>query len=119
MNRGPAQISQARDEKDGTPKAHRGNSRTEAKITFVPGDYMRFDAVTALWGDFPDPAEQARAILESCDDNVDAARSLVAARFKFARDIEELRYWCQVEELLSKEASTFNLNASSDEEAQR
>ena len=80
---------------------------------------MRFDAVTALWGDFPDPARQARAILESCDEDVDVARFLVAARFKFARDMEELRYWCQVEELLTKEASPLNLNAPPDEEAQR
>ena len=80
---------------------------------------MKFDSVIALWGDFPDPAERAKAILESCDEDVDAARFLVAARFKFARDFDELRYWCQVEELLSQQASPFDVSAPSDQEAER
>lgn len=80
---------------------------------------MSFDSKAAWRFDFPDPTEQARAILELSNENIQLARSLVWARLKFARDVDEIHYWCQVEKLLSRRASTVDSNAASDEEAGR
>lgn len=80
---------------------------------------MSFDSMAEWRFNFPDPAEQARAILEISDENIQIARSLVWARLKFARNVDEIHYWCQVEKLLSRRASTIGLNSASDEEAGR
>jgi hypothetical protein len=78
---------------------------------------MSFDSVAVLCSDFPDPDEQAKAILEICDENVQIARSLVWTRLRFARTVEEIHYWVQVERVLAKRASTFEFNTPSDEQA--
>jgi len=78
---------------------------------------MSFDTMVRLH--FPDPVEQARAILEIADENIQVARTLVWARVRSARSVDEIHYWCQVEKLISKRPSGFNLNAPSDEEAER
>jgi hypothetical protein len=75
---------------------------------------MSFDSIPVWCSEFPDPDEQARAILEISDENLQVARSLVWARLKFARKIEEIHYWCQVEKLLSPRASDSDCNAPSD-----
>jgi hypothetical protein len=77
---------------------------------------MGFDSMVRSHFAFPDPLEQARAILEIAE-NIQVARSLVWARLKFARNVDEIHYWCQVEKFLSKRAPSFNLNSPSEEEA--
>jgi hypothetical protein len=80
---------------------------------------MSFDSTVAVSGDFPNPAEQAQAMLETSDGNIQAARSLVWAMIRFATKVDEIRYWCQVESLLAQRASSFTANAPSDKEAER
>jgi len=80
---------------------------------------MSFDSMAVLRSDFPDPVEQARAVLEICDDNIQVARSLVWTQLKLAKNLEEIHYWCKVEKSLSKEASALDLNTLSDEDAER
>jgi hypothetical protein len=64
---------------------------------------MTFDLTSMACSSFPDPAEQARAILEICGKDIHDAQSLVAARLKFARSQDDLHYWNQVSALLSKQ----------------
>jgi hypothetical protein len=80
---------------------------------------MSFHPMAAVRSDFPNPAEQAQAILEISDANIQVARSLVWARIRFATNIDEIRYWVQVERLVSNRAASFDTNAPSDKEAER
>lgn len=80
---------------------------------------MSFDSKAAWRFDSPSPTEQARAILEISDENIQIARSLVWAQLKFARNVDEIHYWCQVDKELSRRASTTDFNSRSDEEAGR
>lgn len=82
-------------------------------------NYMSFDSMAAVRHDFPNPAEQAQAILEISDANIQVARSLAWARIRFAKNTGEIHYWCQVERLLSKWACSFDTNVPSDKEAER
>jgi hypothetical protein len=61
---------------------------------------MNFPSETAAWPDFPNPAGQARAILETCHDDINDAHVLVTANVKFARTAEDLRFWEKVQMLL-------------------
>jgi hypothetical protein len=58
---------------------------------------MSFDGETASWPDFPDPAEQAREILDTCHKDIRDARSVVAVNVKFARTAEEVHRCSQVQ----------------------
>ena len=80
---------------------------------------MSFDSMAAWCSDFPDPTRQAQVVLEIFEEDIQVARSFVWARLRSARSVDEIHYWCQVERLISKRASGFNLNAPSDEEAER
>jgi hypothetical protein len=80
---------------------------------------MTFDLTTMRCSSFPDPAEQARAILDICGKDIHDAQSLVAARLKFARSQEDRHYWDQVGALLSKQAPTADALSSLTEEPSR
>lgn len=80
---------------------------------------MNFDSTAPVCGDFPNPVEQAQAILEASDADVQLARSLVWARIRLARTVDELHYWCHLDKLVLKAARFFNIHVPSDEEAER
>ena len=50
---------------------------------------------------FPDPAEQADALLEFCEGEIDEARRIAAINHKFARHEADRIYWARVEALIS------------------
>jgi len=80
---------------------------------------MCFDYWVTVSNDFPNPAKQAQALLEISDENIQAARSLVWARIRFATNVDEIRYWCQVHRLLSQPEHSVNANGPSDGEGER
>lgn len=65
---------------------------------------MSSDAPQALEAGFPDPAQQAEALLEVCQGDVHEAQAIVGTNLKFATEEAERRYWCSVEALLSKQS---------------
>lgn len=80
---------------------------------------MSFDSTAVVCGDFPNPIEQAQAILEASDADVQLARSLVWARIRLAMTVDELLYWCQVDKLVLKSGRFFSIHTPSGKEAER
>ena len=56
----------------------------------------------ALETNFPNPGEQAEALLEICEGDVREAQSIAATNLRFAGDAKERRYWWCVGALLAK-----------------
>ena len=54
-----------------------------------------------LKGHFPDPAEQAEALLEICQGDLDEARSIADTNLKFAKCLADRIYWSRVRVLIS------------------
>ena len=54
-------------------------------------------------GEFPDPAEQAVALLEMCQGDIREARLLASTNVTFARSEGDLHYWSRVTLLIPEE----------------
>jgi|HubBroStandDraft_2_1064218.scaffolds.fasta_scaffold1912690_1 hypothetical protein len=67
---------------------------------------MLVDDHTLCKGGFPDPGEQAEALLEICQGEIGEAQGIVATNLKFARPPEARLYWSRVEVLISKQEPT-------------
>jgi len=80
---------------------------------------MTFELITMGCSSFPDPAEQARAILEICGKDIHDALSLVAANLKYARSQDDRHYWDQVSALISKQSPTADVADRLSEEPSR
>ena len=52
---------------------------------------------------FPDPADQAEALLETCQGDIGEAEEIAITNFKFAKCQEDQIYWTRVEALISKQ----------------
>jgi predicted lipoprotein len=61
---------------------------------------MRGDDQAVFNDNFPDPAEQAEALLESCQGDVCEAQTITATNFKYAKYRADQLYWSRVEVLL-------------------
>ena len=66
---------------------------------------MSIDGQTAFDADFPVPAEQAEALLETCQGDVVEARRIAETDLEFAGGLEMRRYWSSVGACLSKHVS--------------
>jgi hypothetical protein len=55
-------------------------------------------------GPFPDPEQQAEALLEICPGDVDEAQGIAATNLKFARSWDDGVYWLRVEGLIEASA---------------
>jgi hypothetical protein len=72
---------------------------------------MSIDGQTAFEADFPVPAEQAEALLETCQGNVAEARRIADTNLEFAGGEEMRCYWSSVSACLSKHVSNDGANA--------
>jgi hypothetical protein len=54
-------------------------------------------------GCFPDPAEQAEALLEICQGDIGEALGIAGTNFNFAKSQEDQLYWTRVEALIAKQ----------------
>jgi hypothetical protein len=52
---------------------------------------------------FPDPAEEAEALLDICQGNIGEAQGIAVTNFKFAKCQEDQLYRTRVEVLISKQ----------------
>jgi hypothetical protein len=67
---------------------------------------MSIENQRALEADFPDPAEQAEALLELCEGDICEAELIADTNLKFANDEGERRYWSRVKHEIVKQDST-------------
>jgi hypothetical protein len=56
-------------------------------------------------GPFPDPEQQAEALLEICQGDVDEAQRIAATNLKFARSWDDGIYWLRVGGLIETRAA--------------
>jgi hypothetical protein len=75
------------------------NSDPESEL-FQMGALMRGDDQAVFNDNFPDPAEQAEALLESCQGDVCEAQTIATTNFKYAKYQADQLYWSRVEVLL-------------------
>ena len=59
------------------------------------------DGQPLLKAHFPDPAEQAEALLETCEGDIREAKGIAATNYKFANYPADRLYWSRVEVLIS------------------
>ena len=59
------------------------------------------DGQLPLRAHFPDPAEQAEALLETCEGDIHEAKGIAATNYKFANYPADRLYWSRVEVLIS------------------
>jgi len=52
-------------------------------------------------GEFPDPAKQAEALLETCQGDVREAQGIAVTNLKFAQNLVDRLYWLRVAALVS------------------
>ena len=64
---------------------------------------MSVNGQTAFEPNFPNPGEQAEALLEICDGDIREAQIIAATNLRFASDATERRYWSTVETLILKQ----------------
>lgn len=64
---------------------------------------MGVDAQPVIKGDFPDPAEQAEALLENCQGDVREAQAIAATNLRFSDCQADRTYWLRVETLILKQ----------------
>jgi hypothetical protein len=76
---------------------------------------MSIDSQTAFEADFPVPAGQAEALLETCQGDVAEARRIADTNLEFAGGEEMRRYWSTVCACLSKHVSNDGVNAGDQE----
>jgi hypothetical protein len=67
---------------------------------------MLVDDHTLCKRGFPDPTEQAEALLEICQGDIGEAQGIVTTNLKFARHPEDRHYWSRVKVLISKQEPT-------------
>jgi hypothetical protein len=72
---------------------------------------MSIDGETAFDADFPVLAEQAEALLETCQGDVVEARRIADTNLEFAGGVEMRRYWSSVGACLSKHVANDGANA--------
>jgi predicted lipoprotein len=75
------------------------NSDPESEL-FQMGALMRGDEQAVFNDNFPDPAEQAEALLETCQGDVCEAQTIATTNFKYAKYQADQLYWSRVEVLL-------------------
>jgi hypothetical protein len=63
---------------------------------------MGVDCQPASEAEFPDPAEQAVALLEACHGDIREAEWFAAINVRSARDERDRNYWTRVRLLVSK-----------------
>jgi hypothetical protein len=61
------------------------------------------DSQAVLKACFPDPAEQAEALLEICQGDIGEAQGIAATNFKFAKDPPDRIYWSRVGVLILRQ----------------
>ena len=64
---------------------------------------MAVDAQAVFHEDFPDPGEQAEALLEICQGDVCEAQAIAATNLRFSRCQADRTYWLRVETLILKQ----------------
>jgi hypothetical protein len=67
---------------------------------------MNTESQRALEADFPDPAEQAEALLELCEGDICEAELIADTNLKFANDEGERRYWSRVKHSIANQYPT-------------
>jgi hypothetical protein len=61
---------------------------------------MGIDAQAVFHDDFPDPSEQAEALLEICQGDVCEAQAIADTNLRFSKCQEDRAYWSRVETLI-------------------
>jgi hypothetical protein len=64
---------------------------------------MAVDGQAVFHEDFPDPAEQAEALLEICQGDVCEAQGIAAANLRFSKCQADRIYWSRVETLIFRQ----------------
>jgi hypothetical protein len=64
---------------------------------------MDVDGQPVFNGHFPNPVEQAEALLEICQGDVHEAQAIATTNLKFAKYQADRLYWSRVEALISKQ----------------
>jgi hypothetical protein len=64
---------------------------------------MAVDAQAVFHEDFPDPAQQAEALLEICQGDVWEAQAIAATNLRFSKCQTDRTYWSRVEILILKQ----------------
>jgi hypothetical protein len=64
---------------------------------------MGIDGQAVFKEDFPDPAEQAEALLEVCQGDIGEAHGIAATNLKYAKYQADRLYWSRVEALILKQ----------------
>lgn len=67
---------------------------------------MVVDVQAAFPEDFPDPAEQAEALLEICQGDMREAHAIAATNLRFSKCQADRTYWSRVEILIMKQQQT-------------
>ena len=75
------------------------NSDREGKLLPVRA-FMAVDAKAVFHEDFPDPREQAEALLEICQGDVLEAQAIAGTNVRFSRCQDDQTYWSRVESLI-------------------
>lgn len=76
---------------------------------------MSIGGQPAFEPNFPNPEEQAEALLEICEGDIREAQIIAATNLRFASDTEERRYWSSVEALILKRDPSRAISAAFDE----
>src|SRR5262249_46768076 len=64
---------------------------------------MAVDGQAVFHEDFPDPAEQAEALLETCQGDVCEAQGIAATNLRFSKCPADRIYWSRVETLILRQ----------------
>jgi hypothetical protein len=67
---------------------------------------MAVDGQAVFHEDFPDPAEQAEALLETCQGDVCEARGIAATNLRFSKCQADRIYWSRVETVILTQEQT-------------
>jgi hypothetical protein len=63
---------------------------------------MSFSGASQSEQDIPNPEEQARVILETCEGDIHEARAIAATNLRFADSAEDVRYWSKVDAFMAR-----------------
>ena len=64
---------------------------------------MNIEGQPTFEPNFPNPEEQAEALLGICEGNIREAQIIASTNLRFASDSTERRYWSSVEALILKQ----------------
>ena len=67
---------------------------------------MAVDAQAVFHEDFPDPREQAEALLEICQGDISEAQAIAATNLRFSKCQADRIYWSRVEILILNQEQT-------------